>query len=58
MKKLVLIGLAILFSGCASTGLTIAKCDKYENGICVNAQSETLKECIEPLIQDGKTYCK
>ena len=56
MKLLFLIS-ALLFAGCSTGELTIAKCDKYEDGICINASTETLKECKDPLIQGDKTYC-
>jgi hypothetical protein len=57
MKLLMLMVIPLMFIGCSTGGLTIAKCDKYENGICINASTEKLKECKEPLIQDGVTYC-
>lgn len=58
MKKVLLMALvASAFIGCSTGELTIAKCDKYENGICINATTEKLKECKDPFEQDGKVYC-
>jgi hypothetical protein len=58
MKKVVITALvALVFIGCSTGELTIASCEKYENGVCINAKSEVLKECKEPLNQDGKVYC-
>lgn len=59
MKKLLLVFIVALgFAGCAGDSLTVAKCDKYENGVCINAQTVKMHECKEPLVQDGKTFCK
>lgn len=59
MKKAILMALiASAFIGCSTGELTIAKCDKYENDVCVNAHMENLKECKEPFNNDGKVYCK
>ena len=59
MKKAILMALiASAFIGCSTGELTIAKCDKYENDVCVNAQTVKMHECKEPLNQDGKIYCK
>lgn len=58
MKLVLLAVLGLLFAGCAGDSLVVAKCDKYENGICINAQTVKMHECVEPLNQDGKIYCK
>lgn len=60
MKRVLFLGLiasALMFIGCSTGELTIAKCDKYENDMCINAHTEVVKECKEPLNQDGKIYC-
>ena len=56
MKKIMLIAIAMLFMGCVGK-LEVATCEKYEDGKCINAKVETLKECKDPLIQGDKTYC-
>lgn len=59
MKNILMIAIVALgLGGCASNGLTIAKCDKYENGNCINAQTIQMVECKNPLIQDDKTFCE
>lgn len=57
MKNLITVVMITAFTGCSVGELTIASCEKYENGICVNAKTEKLKECKEPFEQDGKVYC-
>jgi len=61
MRK-VLLSLSVLglfaFTGCATNELTITKCKQYKNGICVASKVEKVKECKEPLVLNGKTYCK
>lgn len=49
---------AFVIAGCAGKeDLLVATCDKYENGVCVNAKTEALHECKDPFVQGDKTYC-
>jgi len=60
MSKKILLGLSAiaLFAGCTGNELTITKCKQYKDGICVASKITKVSQCKEPLVVDGKTYCK
>lgn len=57
MKLALILAGALLLAGCSTGELKIAKCDKFENDICINSVQTSVTECKNPQVIEGKTYC-